>query len=289
MRIQKILLLYKRSAYRNYFLNPLSSLYDKQKRFPARDMRGFRLLHEEHYLTLKRIEQCLAEEKVDYVKHYRGQDFRYSSFDLVITVGGDGTFLEAARNVKRQIILGVNSVPGTSIGRFCFADRGNFPAMLRKILANRFKAARIKRLRLQIDGRQPAINILNDALVCHKNPAAMSRYYLMIGRVKEEQRSSGVWIATAAGSSGAIHSSGGRALPMTSARYQYRPRELYDGGRLRYRLRGGVMLPSQKIRIISLMREGMVFVDGEHARFPLTYGSHLEISPSGEPLLMAIA
>ena len=57
------------------------------------------------------------------------------------------------------------------------------------------------------------MNVLNDILICHHNPGAMSRYYLTVGRVREEQRSSGVWIATAAGSSGGLHSAGGKVLP----------------------------------------------------------------------------
>jgi len=38
----------------------------------------------------------------------------------------------------------------------------------------------------------------------------VSRYYLKIGNLREEQRDSGLWISTAAGSSGAIRSAGGK-------------------------------------------------------------------------------
>ena len=73
------------------------------------------------------------------------------------------------------------------------------------------------------------MNVLNDILVCHHNPGAMSRYFLTVEGTREEQRSSGVWIATAAGSSGGLHSAGGKVLTQKSKEFQYRPRELYRG------------------------------------------------------------
>ena len=44
------------------------------------------------------------------------------------------------------------------------------------------------------------VAVINDVLIAHKNPAATSRYLLELNKTKEEQRSSGIWIATPMGS-----------------------------------------------------------------------------------------
>ena len=108
----------------------------------------------------------------------------------------------------------------------------------------------------------------------------MSHYNLQIDGRSEQQRSSGVWLSTAAGSTGAIQSAGGKKLPFNSAQIQYMPRELFEGHGVKYKLRGGVLPPKQKIRVISQMQEGAVYFDGAHMKSSLDYGDILAISPS---------
>jgi len=38
--------------------------------------------------------------------------------------------------------------------------------------------------------------VLNEVLIAHSNPAATSRYIIEVDDMKEEQRSSGLWIST---------------------------------------------------------------------------------------------
>jgi len=219
-----------------------------------------------------------------FTKACRGSSINYKRYDLIITVGGDGTFLEAARHLENQIILGVNSDPSWSVGRFCCATFKNFEKLLDKVLVRRALIKKFNRLRLSFsDGTKP-MDVLNDILICHENPAAMSRYYLSVGKTKEEQKSSGIWIATAAGSSGGIHSAGGQLLPQEAQTFQYKPRELYKGRNVRYILKGGVLKPTQKITLTSLMREGVVFVDGSHVCLPFSFAAEIQVTHSVNPL-----
>ncbi|MDE2028085.1 MAG: hypothetical protein KGJ11_06060, partial [Candidatus Omnitrophica bacterium] len=146
------------------------------------------------------------------------------------------------------------------------------------------KVKKLQRLSISFSDGTKSINVLNDILICHHNPAAMSRYYLSIGPIREEQRSSGIWIATAAGSSGGIHSAGGKILASESKDFQYKPRELYRGKTLHYHLTGGILKSSQKITLTSLMREGVVFVDGSHVCLPFSFGAKVLVNPSSNPL-----
>ncbi len=142
----------------------------------------------------------------------------------------------------------------------------------------------LNRMRIVLNRRPVDLHVLNDVLITHRRPGGMSRYWLKVGRVQEEQRSSGLWIATAAGSTAAIRSAGGRVLPRASRSLQYRLRELYAPGRNRGRLKGGVVPAGMTIRIGSLMKKGLICVDGEHVTLPFRYGDGLEIRPSPYPL-----
>ena len=114
--LNNVLLLYKKSAYSIYFHN-----WNFRN-----EIQRFRKAHDEHFMTLKTVERILRQYHIGYRKYARGQNIPYEYYNLVITVGGDGTFLEAARNIKGQLILGVNSAPGSSVGKLCTATAKNF-------------------------------------------------------------------------------------------------------------------------------------------------------------------
>ena len=219
--------------------------------------------------------------KVSYRKHCRSQKVNYRPFDLVITVGGDGTFLEAARKLtNRQYILGVNSDSQWSVGKLCSCHTSGFSKALRRILDGSFSIKRLYRLRLSLSGMKAPIECLNDILICHPNPAAMSRYSIQIGKICEEHRSSGIWFSTASGSTGAIFSAGGKKMPLESQLLQYKPRELYHVPGNRYSFTGGMVLHREKVIVTSRMPRGNVFIDGAHIKFSFPYGTQATISIS---------
>ncbi len=280
----KILLLYKNSTYAGYFLS-------NQRRFPklkglfnSEEIKRFRMTHEAHFFALSHVEAVLKDKGLKYIKICRGTSIDYGRFDFIITFGGDGTFLEAVRNIKKQLIWGVNSDPSWSVGRFCSGNPRSFEAMLNDVLKNKFNSKIFNRLQLVFNNDLQSMDVLNDILICHQNPGAMSRYILKIGSTKEEQKSSGVWVSTAAGSTGGIFSSGGKRLDDRSPLIQYRSRELYIGSGTKYHLKGNVLKPQQHLSITSLMREGVVFVDGPHVCLPFSFGTNLKICKSTHPL-----
>ncbi len=280
MRIKNALVLYKHSAYENYFLKRGSSFRRQPRDFNPKDVSPFKSAHSEHYKTLSFIEDILRKKMVPYRKHARSSKIDFDRFDFVITVGGDGTFLEAARNVKGQAILGVNSDPKSSVGRFCFGNVSNFTALLERYLHGTAPSRWLQKILLKFLKQKVSACVTNDLLICHSNPAAMSRYQITVKGVEEIQHSSGVWVATAAGSSGAIKSAGGQALLFTSRKFQYQPRELYEKKGGGYRLKGGILSPGQTIRVKSLMRNGVIFIDGSHVRFPFHFGEVAEMTAS---------
>jgi NAD+ kinase len=164
------------------------------------------------------------------------------------------------------------------------ATEKNFEEHLRLIVDHRCRTENLQRLRLTMPDLDRRVNVLNDVLVCHKNPAAMSRYIMTVRGKIEEQRSSGVWISPAAGSTGAIQSAGGSVMPTGSRRFQYMVREPYDHTGRKLNLTGGILSAHDKIQFYSLMREGIIYVDGSHQFYPFVFGHQVTISRSSQPL-----
>ena len=264
----RVLLVYKRS--------PLLSI----KGLPpgSASVRSFHRNHLNHYASLRQVENVLRKYRIRFHKRARSRSIDYRAYDLIITVGGDGTFFEAARQIGvTQFILGVNSDPTWSVGQFCACDAKGFEKVLSKVCEHKARFSQVHRLRVHTAGCR-VVEALNDILICHANPAAMSRYMIQCGAICEEHRNSGIWFSTAAGSTGAIFSAGGRRMPLASRKIQYQPRELYYTKGVSYRLKGG--LTSQKVVVTSHMTHGCLFIDGAHIKLPFGYGHRAVICPS---------
>jgi NAD+ kinase len=282
---KKVLVVYKKDAYQQYIQeqqDPHLLRLLRQRHPDVRDMQEAHAVHEE---TMNGIVHAMRQLPVAFDLAYRADLKVTRRYDLVVSVGGDGTFLQAARSVARTPILGVNADPSRSEAVFCAAARGTFKRMCRSALEGRLPELRLYRLRLSLNGEPLPHRALNDVLVVHDDPATMSRYRLSTGGRQELQKSSGLWVATAAGSSSAVLAAGGSRLPWRSKTFQYRPRELYRGRLSRCRLTGGVLPPHARLGVTWLMRRGCVFVDGPHVKIPLQFADRLEIRLSlSDPL-----
>jgi NAD+ kinase len=246
--------------------------------------------HEAHLETLKHVETILQDLKYKYKKAYRG---RLAGADisnsLVITVGGDGTLLEASHQLNESIILGVNSDPGRSTGSLCIADQNSFESIFTQFLHGELKAAAIPRLQLMLDEQPIGVPVLNDILIAHKNPGATSRFILKTKQQQQDIRSSGVWIAGPAGSTGAILSAGGQIADLSDKRIQVRVREPCASHENNSRWSTHFLEENAPLEVISRMREGMIYMDGPHLTHRFSMGSRLSIHTNANPLSLLIS
>lgn len=248
------------------------------------DMTARRLVsaHDEHQRTANHVRHSLAARGINFVemiphKFKASEKRRLAAADFVVTVGGDGTVLGSSHYVTVGSMMGVNSAPGDSIGHFCFARRRDFSKKLDDVIKGRLRPQKLARLVVFLDEKQLPELALNDVLIAHDCPAATTRYIIQTGGKREEHRSSGVWVSTAAGSTAGMLSAGGRAMPQGSRRMQYMIRELYRERGRNYKLTRGLLGEDDELVVASKMPEGKLYIDGSRTTYRFQFGMRARI------------
>jgi NAD+ kinase len=274
----------KRTAYRRFIEDegdPRARSLIK-KRDPS--VASWLASHKEHSRTMEEVARVLDRvgTKALFLERAHAA-FDTSDAALVIAVGGDGTLLAASHNVGDVPVLGVNSAPSHSVGFFCAAQRSDFESHLMRALDGKLKSLLLTRMTVSLNGRMRSKRVLNEALYCHSGPAATSRYILHVGKKKEEQRSSGIWIGPAAGSTAAQRSAGGRILPLSSKELQLVVREPYSPYG-KFELLKLVVGASREISVQSKMDDAALYLDGPHRTVSVRLGDVVSFGVSDEPL-----
>jgi len=282
----RVLVVYKKSTYQRYAGRDKERL---QELIENSDVSVAGLLHEHevHQETLRRAKEAVRDLGAQAVLRYRPEPMPEEPWDLIVTLGGDGTLLWASHLAGADTpMLAINSAPDTSVGYFCAGNGDDVDEVLAAALAGRLKKHRLCRMRVELDDRVISTRVLNDALYCHESPAATSRYVLEYGGDQERQMSSGVWAGPAAGSTAAIRSAGGKVLPIGSQKIQFVVREPYRGIDNKYRLVKGLVGPGEDLKITSRMTRGRIFLDGTQKEHSVSIGGQIRLSLSDEPLTL---
>ncbi|MBT7296055.1 hypothetical protein HN836_00190, partial [Candidatus Woesearchaeota archaeon] len=112
-KINNVILVYKKSSY-------------ELKRYNSRYEQHVKLAHKRQKDTLNAVINFLKLKKIKHQIFYRAELNKILNADLIISVGGDGTFLEVSHYVLNSPILGINSDAQSSTGFFCHANKNNF-------------------------------------------------------------------------------------------------------------------------------------------------------------------
>ena len=275
----QILVVYKQSRYEQYVLQEGDEAVRELVRQKDASVARYLESHAAHNRSLQRIHDHLEAQGLGHEVVFRGDVDRVEDerWGLVVTVGGDGTVLDLSHRLERAPVLAINSDPRSSVGYFCAGTASEFPALLDRVMAGRWQPFELHRLGLSINEGRCEEFVLNDVLIAHANPAAVSSYILGVDDHVEEQRSSGIWLSTPAGSTAAIRSAGGLVMPLSDDNFQYLVREPYPPPTGAYRMVKGIRPNHGRFEVISKMREGCVYLDGPHIVYPFVIGDRLTV------------
>ena len=293
MKVPRVAVVLKRSSWRKWVDEEKDARVKRLLDADDETVRRMRPSHREHIETVEEVRHVLAELKVSATYHDHAATFYVEGpCDLVVCVGGDGTLLAASHGIGPGVpLLGVNSAPNHSVGFFCAARKGQIKAMIAEALSGSLRRVELTRMRVERNGERLHERVLNEALLCHQSPAATSRYILRLAKgrrtaMHEEQKSSGLWIGPAAGSTAAQRSAGGRILPLTSRKLQFVVREPYRASGHALEVTLGLIDENQVLEIKSKMRSARVFLDGDHIAYDVTIGDVVTLRRSDEPLVV---
>jgi len=259
--------------------------------------------HDEHSQSLEKLRALLTRLGVEADFHERdGLSQSLDNYRLVISIGGDGTFINASHFTEKALLIGVNSSPANSVGHYCrfhlssaAAERA-FQHLFEALLRGKKSPVReqeLIRIQVHMHDRPVGFPVLNDVLFCEENPAATSRYTLRYRGGSHHQKSSGIWISTPTGSTAAYSSAGGQEFKKRELRFlvrelysdsarsvQHRPAasraaSLYPRGK---RLLKGNIRSGEKLHIVSSMMHGALYLDGSHHKVPVALGEHVRIA-----------
>lgn len=285
MKLARVLVVFKKSTLQ------LQAHEFKEQRFLKLLEEGHssvakvKMAHEQHVATRALLEDELKKRKINYTMVTRAELGKtVEDYDLVFSVGGDGTFLDVSHTLLNVPILGINSALSSSFGHFCLANKDNLVSTLDCLQSGELRPSKLLRLELVLNGKLLPELILNEVLVAHSNPAGTSRYLINIDEHGEEHRSSGIWIGPPPGSTGALKSAGGTIQKIIDQEFQYVVREPWERPGQAFKLKAGKLKRNQSMFIVSQMRTGALYIDGNHIEYPFMLGDELSVSASKHDL-----
>jgi len=242
--------------------------------------------HRDHLASLAVIIERVRERGIELESVDRTEmPADMSKFDLIISVGGDGTFLGCSHVIRDVPVVGVNSAVGSSHGHWCVANKDTFGQVLDEIQAGSRSPLALMRLEVAVNGETLPTPVLNEVFIAHPSPAGTSRFLLVVGGKREEMRSSGILIGPGVGSTGWMRSAGGVVLPATSRQFQYLVREPSVWPGETRELLKGVLEASEEVKVVPIMAEGKVFIDGQHLSHDVKRGDEVVVGVHAHDLI----
>lgn len=284
-RPPRVLVVYKKSSYEIYVRERRNSRVQELLEAGDSSVENLKRAHDHHRTALEDAKAVLSQLGAKASFRYRSGPVTTDDFDLIVTLGGDGTLLWTSHLIGPDCpIVAINTAPKDSVGHFCAATSDAMGDALADAIAGRMPVTRLSRMAVDADGEVVSKRVLNDILFSHTCPAATTRLELSLGGKSRVHKCSGIWVGPAAGSTAAMRSAGGRSMPMGSRRLQYVVREPYRLDDSDTDLCKGFVEPGEQLVVTSHIRQGRLFVDGPHDGRVVDIGSRLTLQLSDEPL-----
>jgi len=206
----------------------------------------------------------------------------FKNKNLIIAVGGDGTFLRTSHFIKDELLFGVNSNPDRKEGFFMSSCKNDFDKKFELFLKNKFYIEKLARLKSRINKNEACL-ALNEVFIGNKVPYKTSHYKLFFNHKTEEQKSSGVLAGTGSGSNAWLRSAGVKPFCSCSKKFYFIVREPYTGKLTEPLLTKGFIGNNKVLKIKSEMDNGIVALDS-NKEYKFNKGSVIEITLSKNPL-----
>ncbi len=201
--------------------------------------------------------------------------FQFRDKDLIVVCGPDGLFVNTAKYVGAQQVLGVNPDPKTIAGVLMLFKPNEVGSVIKQAVARKVHIEKLPFVKATIDENRVVWGI-NDIFIGRKDHVS-ARYELSLNNRSEHQSSSGIIVSTGVGGSGWLKSvmtmvagltQGGQSrlssLPdATSEQLVFVVREPFPSPNTGASLITGRVVPGKPLTVVSAMpKGGCIFSDG---------------------------
>lgn len=244
--------------------------------------------HDTYQSALRQLKQAVPKGvRVQYIEREFLPTYTFGDDDLVVTLGPDGLVVNTAKYLHRQPLLALNPDPAHIDGVLVPFHVSDAYEVIRIALEDRLHVRHVVMASAQLNDGQ-CLHAVNDLFIGQRTHVS-ARYELRCGRLQETQSSSGIIVATGAGSTGWLRSVlTGAAGVMesfgnkesterlrTSYRFDWETEELRVAVREPFisktasaQYTYGRLLAGDTLEIISQMpQNGVIFSDGVEADF----------------------
>lgn len=234
-------------------------------------------------------------EKINLIKKYFPESnflaLEYSSIkkeilkeaELVLTLGGDGTFVKAAHLIEDSFILGINSNPEKSEGALTSISINEIKK-LEKLKEKKFKTIERQRADIVLNKKILDERAINEVYIGVASQFHSSRYKIKFKHKEEEQRSSGIIVSTGTGSEAWFLSAGGKPFHYAEKKLRFIVREPYFGKRVfKPTLIEGEILEGEELIIESTREHGGIIAINDSV-YSFNTGDYASIKLSEKPL-----
>ncbi|RYZ58576.1 MAG: hypothetical protein EOP07_06595 [Proteobacteria bacterium] len=237
--------------------------------------------HSEHCRSLEVLRDSLKSHSIKFCEVSAGEAKPDMDFDCVIALGGDGTLITSSYYITDSTpLIGIRS-SSASVGFLCAGDEAHIPSIIEAYQSNQLRFTERNRFKANVHRRDGTIETssiaaLNDFLFAAETPAATTRYKISFRDRVETHKSSGVWIATATGSTAAIGAAGGTFMGPADRHFQFLVRELYQKSEEGLLLSQGFCdADKDEFWIENQSPEAIVALDGEKLVMKVGFGEKL--------------
>jgi len=230
---------------------------------------------------IEKFKICVNAINVKYIEKKYFEDI-----DLVVTIGGDGTFIRASHFIKFYTpILGINSDPEYSEGALLVRYE-ELEKILSDNLNGKTKLNKIDRIQVVRNDILLEEFAINEVYIGTEKQFMTSRYIINYRGKSEEHRSSGVLVVTPSGSHSWYKSAGGKPFGDIDEgkKLKFLVREPYFGKIYNPKILCGEILLGEKISFYSRRYDdGIIAIDSYNV-YPFNIGDIVEIKMSDIPL-----
>lgn len=237
--------------------------------------------HDEEFETIGIVKKTLAPHKTKFVEKDKAKAKDFIGNDLILTIGGDGTFLQTSHNVLDDTpMFGVNANTKIKDGYYTICNRSDFESVFKKYSQGKVKINSLLRLEAAVDGKVIRERALNEVYMGPNTAFVTSVYHIITPFCDERHKSSGVITSTPTGSHAWAKSAGGKVLKPLDKNFEYVIREPHMGRLTNCQATYGVLNLKQKIKIVSEKNENIIVIDSLSKVYSFREGKTLEIYPS---------